>query len=234
MSHKHVQGFAATMQRSLPFGIVRCICSRGSQLLVPISCPSNLVGPDAKGFKGIGTKGRDHRHVGSIATSRNQHSANTWRVVAGVKRMPATVEIGLEPSGEITRRKWRLSTNVTKVAGAVARGNVERTTQRDGEVGVVATNANAFLMRSAGGTGRVCVLVIEGDVIVYEVADCLNATPAGAGVSEKSPTQVEKPVALAEAACEKKREHLVRQVFDWNLAGVNDNRIGLACIANDC
>lgn len=99
---------------------------------------------------------------------------------------------------------------------------------------VVATNANAFQVRFAGCTGGVCSLVVEGDVIVYEVTDCLNAMPARADLSEQLPTQVQEPIALAEAACEQKNERFVRQVFDRNLTSVRDDRIGLAAIANDC
>jgi hypothetical protein len=87
---------------------------------MPISSFCYLVSPNVEGFTSIGIKGWDHRHVRSVATSCNQHSANTRRIVAGIKCMPATIQIGLEPCCKVTGWEWRLGSNVAKITSAVA------------------------------------------------------------------------------------------------------------------
>ena len=62
-------------------------------------------------------------YIGSVAAGGNQASANPAAVVAGVERVPAAAQPNLEPGAEVHRVGHRRHADVTKVAGAVARGD---------------------------------------------------------------------------------------------------------------
>src|SRR4029450_10822126 len=87
--------------------------------------------------------------------------------------------------------------DVAEIAGAVAGGDVHAATERDGEVRVVAADAGAFLQglpRRAGGPSG---LIVEGDVIVYVVADRLHPASAGGRRTELLPRDLGQPIRLA-------------------------------------
>ena len=65
-----------------------------------------------------------------------------------------------------------------------------------------------------------------------EVADRLHPRPAGLGGAEEAPGEVEHAVALAEAAGEQEDQRLVGQLLDRVLAGVGDDRVGQAAVAD--
>src|SRR3954451_25078000 len=86
-----------------------------------------------------------------------------------------------------------------------------------------------FPSRSSGAR----VLVTEGHVGVYEVADRLHPRPAERRRSEQAPRLVGKPIRLTVAASKQEQQGVRRQVLDLVLQGVQFRRLRRARIAND-
>ena len=77
----------------------------------------------------IRSEGRVERDVGSVTAARNQHPADARDVVARIERVPLLAELHLEPPSEIHGGVDRRDADVTQVAGAVARGDVQAAAQ---------------------------------------------------------------------------------------------------------
>ena len=86
-----------------------------------------------------------------------------------------------------------------------------------------------FPRRSRGAR----VLVTEGHVGVYEVADRLHPRPAKRRRSEQAPRLVGKPIRLTVAASKQEQQGVRRQVLDLVLQGVQLGRLRRARITND-
>ena len=67
------------------------------------------------------------------------------------------------------------NSDVAKVAGDVARGYVHAAGKGDGEVLVIAADADAFGEDIYGGLGGTSMLVVEDDLLVDPVADAGRA-----------------------------------------------------------
>ena len=76
------------------------------------------------------------------------------------------VEKDLEPGGEIHRRRIERHADVAKVAGAIARRNIHRPTERDREMGEIAAYADALAQAVGGHAARVRELIVEADAVV--------------------------------------------------------------------
>ena len=76
------------------------------------------------------------------------------------------------------------------------------------------------------------VLVAEGDVVVDEVADRLDAPPAGGAGAEQLPGGLGQPVRLAVAAAQQVDQGLVRQILHRVLHRRRVDRIGGARIVD--
>src|SRR5215207_5696134 len=162
----------------------------------------NLVGPDLEAGQGVWPEGLGDRHIGSVAPLRDQDAADPGHVVARIEGAPVPAEIGLEPAGEIAHGPGFWRADIAEIAGAIARRNVHAAAERDGEMGVIATDALAFCISLPRRPRGARVLVSEGDVTVDEVADRLNPGPARWCLLEQLPGDVRKPVGLAIAAAE--------------------------------
>jgi hypothetical protein len=77
-----------------------------------------LVGPDREARQRVGTERVAERDVGGVAATRDQHSADPWRVVARIEGMPLPAEEHLEPGSEIHRAVRRWHADVAEVPGA--------------------------------------------------------------------------------------------------------------------
>src|SRR6202022_1256696 len=109
--------------------------------------------------------------VGGIAALRDQHAADSRLVVAGIERMPAAAEIGLEPAGEIAHRPGLRRADVAEIAGAIARRYVHAAAERDGQMRIVPAHALALVEGLPGRLRGAGVLVAECDVTMDEIAD---------------------------------------------------------------
>src|ERR1700758_818058 len=146
-------------------------CMRQLELL------QQLIRPDFKADEGVWSESLSNWNVRSIAALGDQDAADPRNVVARVERIPVAAEIGLKPAGEVARRVGWWHADVTKIAGAISRGNVQAATERDGKVRVVAADAFALVECFPRRHGRSRVLVTERDVVVNEIADCLDSRP---------------------------------------------------------
>ena len=77
------------------------------------------------------------------------------------------------------------------------------------------------------------MLVAEGEVVVYEVADGLRPRPAERRMSEEAPSLIGKAIGLTIAAAKQEQQGFRRQVLDLVLQLVQVDRIGYARITNN-
>src|SRR5579884_3014398 len=87
-------------------------------------------------------KNGGQRGVGRVAAPGDDHGAVRRNLIAGVKEMPGAAEMGLETGVKVHRIE------PGGIAADVACRNVERTAERDGQVGIVAANALAQVQTS--------------------------------------------------------------------------------------
>ena len=161
----------------------------------------------------------DHGHIGRVATAGHDDAADARDVVAGIERLPAPADIDLDPGAEIHRVDDRHA-DVAQVSVDVAGRDVHAAAERDGEMGEVPAHADPFLEGLVGRAGRAGLLVVELDVPVDEVADGLDAGPAGCRRPEQIPSRLAEPIRLAITAAEEVDEALVGQGGDGALFGV--------------
>jgi hypothetical protein len=83
-----------------------------------------------------------------MATPRDQHLADTRHVIPSVKNVPMTIQVYLEPGGEIHRAVWEECTDFTQVPSAIACRNVQAAAECDGEVRVITADAGPSLKAS--------------------------------------------------------------------------------------
>ncbi len=98
--------------------------------------------------------------------------------------MPLATQVDFHAAGEIHGRIHDRDADIAQVAGAVTRRNVETAAERDGQMREVPADPLPFGEGLRGGSGRPGISVIEGNVLVYEIADGLDACPARRQVSE--------------------------------------------------
>src|SRR5437899_4871813 len=151
-----------------------------SRLQAPDDRPSrDLVGPDLEADQCVRAKGLRDRNVAGIAPLRDQDAPLPRLVVAGIEGVPAPADEGLEPAGEIAHRPRLWRADVAQIPGAISRGNVHATAERNGQMRIVAADALAFLVRLPRRPGGARMLVAEDDVAVNEIADRLHPGPTG-------------------------------------------------------
>jgi hypothetical protein len=90
-----------------------------------------------------------------------------------------TVQVCLEPGGEIHRAVWGECTDVTQVPSAVACRNIQAAAECDGEVRVITADAGPFIESLPGCLRGAGVLVTKDDMLMDEIADGLDASPSG-------------------------------------------------------
>src|SRR5271157_1339688 len=114
----------------------------------------SLLGDDREPRQGSSAKrGRDG-DIRGIAAGRNQHPANSRRVVACVENPPLIVQISLEPRAEIHGRREG-NADVAQVSSGISRRNVQCATESDGQMLIIAADADPvreYIERSAKGT----------------------------------------------------------------------------------
>src|SRR3990172_3581787 len=89
------------------------------------------------------------------------------------------LQVGFEPSGEIHRQMGGRYADVRQVAGTVSCGNIHAAAECNGKMRVVTADPGPLLESLPGRLGRARMLVTEGDVVVYVVADGLYTSPSG-------------------------------------------------------
>src|SRR6202044_2337564 len=192
-----------------------------------------FISPDLEADECIGPERRADRDVDGIATSCHQYSPDPRHVVARVEGMPAPSEVCLEPGGEVHRTVGRSSAHVAEIARAIPRGNIHASAKGDSEVCEIAADTTPLVERLPGCSGGTRVFVAERDVIVNEIADRLDSSPARGGLSEQVPSDLQKFFRIAVAARKEKNEGLFGQIlYRMLLRGCRDD-LGIARVIDD-
>lgn len=87
-------------------------------------------------------------------------------------------------------------------------------------MGVIAADAAAFTIGVGRRAGNAGIVVIEGNALVDEIADCLNPRCTGPGMAEELPGEIEQALTVAEPTPQQEDEAFLRQLFNGNLASV--------------
>src|SRR6266403_3348455 len=161
---------------------------------------SDFLSPYREAVERVRTKGRADCDVRRIATASDQYSADAWDVVARVKRVPLAADIGFEPGCEIHRCVRDRHADIAQITGAVSRRDVHAATEGDREVSIVPADAGAIAEGFPSRPAGTRMFIAEGNVLVNEVADGLDATPAERRLPEQRPCDLGKPIGLAIAA----------------------------------
>ena len=130
------------------------------------------------------------RHIGSITTMRNENAPDPRGIVPRIEGMPPAAEIDLDPRSKIHGCIRRRKADIRDVTGAVARRNVQATTESNCQMCEVAANSAALAICFERGSGGPRMLVAECDMVVHEVADGLNARPPERCMPEEAPCLV--------------------------------------------
>ena len=139
--------------------------------------------------------------VCGVATGGHEDAADARVVVAGVHVPPAAAEPDLIPGAEVAGARGG-NAYVADVAGDVAGGDVHAAGECDGEVLIVAADADAFGEDVHGGFGGASHLVIEDNFVVNPIADGGGEGPAGAEMAEEVLGDAAEAVDFAVAAGE--------------------------------
>ena len=161
---------------------------------------SHLIGDHLKSQELGSPESRGYSCVGGVASARHHNSANAWPVVARIHRMPVAIEKDVKPGAEIHGCRIGGDSDVSKIAGAIARRNVEATAQRDGQVRKVAADPFALGVTFGGCAGGFSILISEGDALMGLVQYRFHPSPAGLKLAEKGPCLRRHPVGIAIAA----------------------------------
>ncbi len=118
-------------------------------------------------------------YIRGVAACGHEDAADAWLIVAGVERPPAVVEVNFEPGAEVHGRCGGRHTDIAQISCGVTRGNIQRAAESHREMLEIAANSKALGVDIQGGFGGAGVLIPEGYLCVYPIADRLHARPAG-------------------------------------------------------
>src|SRR5271165_1776829 len=138
-----------------------------------------LLGHHDKAHEVGDAEGGRHGDVCGVAAAPRDNAAHAGMVVTRVFRVPAPSEKDLEPGAEIHWIDVDRNADVTEIAGAVAGRDVHAAAKREGEMGEVAADADAFMHGVAGATSWARVGITEPNLRVNEIADRLHTHGAG-------------------------------------------------------
>ena len=98
---------------------------------------------------------------------------------------------------------------------------------------IVPAHAGTIAVSFPGGPACPRVLIAEGNVLVNEVADGLNPSPAERRSSEQRPRDIRKPVGLAVATAQQENHRFVGQILDGVLRCCDVDDVGFTRIVDD-
>ena len=97
---------------------------------------------------------------------------------------------------------------------------------------VVAANARPFVESLHGATGGAGILVVEGNMVMNVIADCLHARVPWSRAAEELPSRLRKQIGLAIAAAQQEHEGFFGQILHGVLPSGGHNLIWLAAISD--
>jgi len=226
---QEARGDASLVASTLPISeinLVRCVQSTRA------SGSYKFISPHLEADELARSENMNNRNIRRIAALSDQDTADARRVVACIEGVPATAKVGIEPTCKVAGRMRRRNSDVAEIAGAVARWNVHAAAERNGEMRIVAADALPLVEDLPCRHGRPRVLVSERDVMVNEIADRLDARPAGRRFIEQLPRDVGKPICFAIPAAEQIEEGLRWKILDCVLHGRRRDHVGQAAVAH--
>jgi hypothetical protein len=147
--------------------------------------------------------------------------------------MPCAAEIDLEPGRKIPDSPWWRRSHVTEIARAIPRWNIQGAAKRDGQMREIAAYTRTLAESLRGRSSGARILIIESDVVVNVIADCLHPVPARLSLAEKVPGSLREQVRFAVPAAQQKDQSLFRQVLDGMLLRGHHVNLRLTAIAYD-
>ena len=120
-----------------------------------------------------------HRDILRTRRSRASKTLPILGTLLRASNVPLPAECGLEPRRENRPAEMVAGAGVAQISGAVAGRNIQGPAERDRQRCIVAANPATFLV---GFRRRPCypgVLIAKIDPLIYKIADCLDARPAG-------------------------------------------------------
>src|SRR5262249_61751918 len=98
-----------------------------------------------------------------------------------------------EPAGEIPWAMWGRRAHVAQISGAISGRNVHAAAECNSQVRVVATNAFALVEDLPRRLGCARVFIAELNVVMYKIANCLNALPSERLLLKEPPVDIGHP-----------------------------------------
>jgi hypothetical protein len=118
-----------------------------------------------------------------------------------------------------------LVTRHADVAGAVASGDIQAAAKRNGQMGEVTADTDAFEVTFRSGAVGSSEVIAKLEMVMHVIADGLNPLPAGLKLAEKAPGKIVQLLRVAITAAEQKEECIVRQIPNLMLYGVGNHII---------
>src|ERR1035437_10199753 len=171
----------------MPYGEETHLGSRICILAEPSHTFRDFIRPNFKALQSVLAERGGDGNIGRVAASRDEHSSNPGHVVPWIECVPGATEIDFNPRCKIHRTVRRQRPHVAQVAGAVTRRNIHAAAERDSQVREVATDARTLVERLPSCPGGARFLIVERDMVVDKIADCLNARPSRRGLTESRP-----------------------------------------------
>ena len=98
---------------------------------------------------------------------------------------------------------------------------------------VVAADAGPLVESLRGAAGGAGVLVVEGNMVMNVIADCLHARVPWSRAAEELPGRLRQQIGLTIAAAQQEHEGFFGQILHGVLPGGGHNLIWLAAISDD-
>ena len=114
---------------------------RGAILAQAMASPGHHVKAHQLG----GAESGRYRDVSGVTPAPHDNTADAGMVVACVHSIPTPIEKDFEPAAEIHRIDVDRNADVAEIAGAIAGGDVHAAAERNGEMGEVPADPDAFV-----------------------------------------------------------------------------------------
>ena len=189
----------------------------------------DFLGDDRKLGQLVWAERGDHRNVCSISLSSDKDAANSARIVARIKRVPATSDEGFHPGIEVHGGRVRRNADIAEVPVAVSRRNVQATTKRYREMRKVAAHSNLLVHCLRCRTGRARFGIAEAQAVIHIVANGLHSRVPASDRSESPPGKIKEEVCFAVAAATKIRQRVRWQGAARSLSGASRRNCSNFC-----
>src|SRR6478672_11924227 len=138
----------------------------------------NFFGVYEEFSKCMVSKYRSDRDLACVAATSHDNAANPAAIMPRIKCEPAAPEIDLHPSTKIHRIRNRGNADVAEVSGHITGGDIHAAAKGNREVCEVAAHSHPLSESLQRRPRRSCLLVVELNMPVNKVTDCLHPRPS--------------------------------------------------------